>query len=180
MANSNPVINPTSFFKTTLAGTAAGDFHRIYLFKVSLPKLGVSSTQETELITYFVSATVTPVETTNNINVDWMNSQIKIAGRTTYGDWTVTVRDDSGNKAFDYFKAWRKLVYDNSTGQSDLPVNYKFDFDLLLLDNRGESDRDFTIKGGFPREIGQVTFDYATEAIVTFPVTIHYDDFIPK
>lgn len=182
----NPIISPSSFFIKTLGGAAGitQDYRRTYLFKVALPALtrGVAggTTNQTELITYFVASTVTPIETTGVIPVDWMNSQAKIAGRTLFDAWTVTVRDDASSKAFDYFKSWKQIVYSSTSGQSDIPYNYKYDFDLLLLNNLGEPTRTFTIKGGWVGLIGQVTLDYTTETIMSFPITINFDDFITK
>jgi len=182
----NPIISPSSFFVKTLgsSGGITTDFRRTYLFKVALPALirggGTAPVNQVELITYFIASTVSPIETTGSIPVDWMNSQIKLAGRTTYSEWTVNVRDDANSKAFDYFKAWKQIVYSAQNGQSNLPSNYKYDFDLFLLNNLGVATRSYTIKGGWVSLIGQVAFDYTTETIVNFPITLQYDDFIVK
>jgi hypothetical protein len=108
-----------------------------------------------------------------------MNSQIKLAGRTTYAEWTVTVRDDATNAAYNYFKLWRRLVYETASGQSNIPRDYKYSLDLYLLNNRGEQQRGYKLVNAWPTSIGQATFDYSAEAIVTFPITIQYDEFVP-
>lgn len=172
----NAVISPTSFFKKTI-DTAAGDYHRQYLFQVILE--GIPGVPNLPMITYFVASSQSPVETTGVINVDWMNSQIKLGGRTLYQEWSVTVRDDSDSKAYQAFKLWRRLVYETTSGQSNVPKDYKKTLDLFLLNNRGEHKRGYKLVGAFPTSIGQITLDYATEAIVTFPVTVAYDEFIP-
>jgi hypothetical protein len=183
----NAVISPTAFFDRTIPRT---DYHRQYLFRVALDAMpGIS---DVSVITYFVANTSSPVETTGTINVDWMNSQVKLGGRTLYAEWTVTVRDDTDSKAYNYFKMWRRMVYQTSDnagwpggpgkggGQSSLPSEYKKSISLFLLDNRGdETKRGYTLKGAFPTVIGAMTLDYSTEGIVTFPVTIQYDEFIP-
>jgi hypothetical protein len=173
------VISPTEFFTNTL-GTKTADYNRQYLFKVFFNKQmpGV----EVPFITYFVAATQSPVETTGIINVDWMNSQVKLGGRTLYEPWSVTVRDDASSVAYRYFKEWRKLVYQPSGvagGQANIPRDYKASLDLQLLDNRGVPSRGYKLQGAWPGSIGQITLEYATEGIVTFPVSINFDDFIP-
>ena len=174
----NSVISPASFFDKTIGQLGPStDYHRQYLFQVILQAIpGVS---DTSIITYFVASTQSPVETTGIINVDWMNSQIKLGGRTLYAAWNVTVRDDATSVAYNYFKMWRRLVYETATGQSNIPKDYKFSADLYLLNNRGEQKRGYKLVNAWPGEIGQMTLDYATEGIITFPVTVNYDEFLP-
>ena len=174
----NSVISPTGFFAKTIGnGAASTDYHRGYLFQVILAAIpGVS---DASLITYFIASSASPVETSGMIPVEWMNSQIKLAGRTTYAEWTVTVRDDATSMAYNYFKMWRRLVYETKTGQSSIPREYKYSTDLYLLDNRGEQKRGYQLVNAWPTSIGAMTLDYATEAIITFPITIQYDEFLP-
>lgn len=171
------VISPASFFKETIDGNPSTDYHRQYLFRVHLPN-DVDNTLA-NVVTYFVASSQSPVETTGMIAVDWMNSQVKIGGRTLYAEWTVTVRDDAKSAAYRFFRAWRKQVYETASGQSSIPVEYKHSLDLYLLDNRGETQRGYKLVGAFPTSIGQMTLDYSTENIITFPVTIQYDEFQP-
>lgn len=179
MAETSPVISPSAFFTKTIGvGASSTDFHRGYLFQVILQK--IEGFADPSLITYFVSATASPTETSGTITVPWMNSEIKIAGQTKYAEWTVTVRDDANSVAYNYFKMWRRLVYKTATGQSNVPKNYKYSVDLYLLNNCGEpGDRGYQLVNAWPTVIGSMTLDYATEAIITFPITIQYDEFIP-
>lgn len=179
------VISPTAFFERTIGKLGPStDYHRQYLFQVWLyPIPGVS---DSSIITYFMGSTQSPVETTGVINVPWMNSEVKIGGQTKYAEWSVTVRDDTTSMAYNYFKMWRRLVYQTkdgagelSGGQSHIPNQYKYPIDLYLLDNRGNHDRGYKIVNAWPGSIGQMTLDYATEGIITFPVTINFDEFEP-
>ena len=174
----NAVISPGSFFSKTIGTNGPStDYHRQYLFQVILHAIpGVSNAS---LISYFIASSASPVETSGMIPVDWMNSQIKLAGRTTYAEWTVTVRDDANSLAYNYFKAWRRLVYETTSGQSNVPKDYKYPLDLYLLNNRGEQKRGYKITNAWPTSIGAATLDYATESIITFPITIQYDEFLP-
>jgi hypothetical protein len=174
----NPVISPTSFFSQTIGqGAPSTDYHRQYLFQVILQAIpGVSNAS---IISYFIASSSSPVETTGMIPVDWMNSQVKLAGRTTYAEWTVTVRDDATSVAYNYFKLWRRLVYETKSGQSNIPKDYKYALDLYLLNNRGEQKRGYKLVNAWPTSIGAMTLDQSTEAIITFPVTLQYDEFLP-
>ena len=156
------------FFNKTIAYTT--DFQRSYLFKVLLPNY--------DDVTYFVSATATPQETSSTINVDWMNSQLKIGGRTTFNEWTVTVRDKIDSGIYKYFESWRKFVYDKNKGTSLIPGAYKDWAILELLDNNGLMQQQFELRGAFPTTVASATYDYSTDGIVTFAVTFAYDDFV--
>lgn len=174
----NAVISPGSFFERTIGHLGPStDYHRQYLFQVILAAIpGVSNAS---LISYFVASSQSPVETTGVINVAWMNSEIKLGGQTKYEAWSVTVRDDATSMAYNYFKLWRRLVYETASGQSSIPVEYKWTTDLYLLNNRGEQQRGYKLVNAWPGSIGQMTLDYATEGIITFPITINYDEFVP-
>lgn len=182
----NYVISPDQFFNKTIQRQNIDDYHRAYLFRAIFYNIIPGLPASTQ-ITYFVASSATPQETSGVIPVDWMNSQMKIAGRTTYGEWNVTVRDSFDNGAFNYFKEWRRLVYEPNygtdyAGQSHLPREYKQNVDLTLMGNRGELEsknvRMFKMIGAFPSTIGSATVDYSSESIVTFPITFAYDEFI--
>ena len=174
----NAVISPGSFFEKTIGRLGPStDYHRQYLFQVFLQAIpGVS---DAAVVSYFVASSQSPVETTGVINVPWMNSEIKLGGQTKYSEWSVTVRDDATSVAYNYFKMWRRLVYETASGQSNIPRDYKYSCDLYLLNNRGEQKRGYKLVNAWPGSIGQITLDYATEGIITFPITINYDEFVP-
>lgn len=174
----NPVISPTQFFEKTIGQRGPStDYHRQYLFQVILQ--AIPGVTDASVITYFIASSQSPVETTGMIAVDWMNSQVKVGGRTIYAPWSVTVRDDANSIAYNYFKHWRRLVYETSSGQSSVPSVYKYSVDLYLLNNKGEQKRGYKLVNAWPTNIGQMTFDMATEGIVTFPVEIQFDEFLP-
>jgi len=129
-------------------------------------------------MTYFVANTSTPTETTGQITVDWMNSNIKVAGRTNYGEWTVTVRDSITHDSFKYFTYWKSLVYDRTTGYSSIPKDYKFPIDLQLLQHNGDVTRSFRMVNCFPTAVAAVNLDYTAEGIFLFGVTFQLDMFI--
>lgn len=175
-------MSPRQFFIQTLGGAANQDYHRTYLFKVLLPDVPNKNNNEAMLAgqtVYFIASTTAPVENTGTIPVDWMNSQIKIAGRTTYNEWSVVVRDDVSGKGYKYFKEWKKIVFNYDTGVSAIPLDYKLNIDLILLKHDGSESRGYKIYNAYPNVIGEQNFSYSDENIVTFPITIQHDGFLP-
>lgn len=149
---------------------------------------------------YFVSSTSTPQETTNVLPFDWMSSQFKLAGRTTYSEWTVTVKDAQGGGLtpggfiYQFFNAWRNFVYNRDgfiVGQYGvgIPLNeagmgiqghpgeYKKNIRLDLLKTTGSIAKSFELIGAWPTTIASSTFDYGTEGVQEFQVTFAYDWF---
>jgi hypothetical protein len=157
-----------NFYNGTINDSS--DYQRQYLFRAIF-------TGSTDMITYLISSTATPVEATEEIKVEWMNSNVKVGGRTQYNDWSVTCRDTINGTAYDFFSKWKKKVYDRSTGTSQVPGGYKEEINLELLDNNGAPTKTFRLIGAFPKSIGESTTEYASEGLLTFQVTFAFDLF---
>ena len=161
------------------------DLHRAYLFRVMIFEDNIVGSVAGSIITELISSTASPVATTTSINVGWQATKTKLAGKTDYQDWNVTVRDDSINAAHTYFSSWKDKVYNAQTGVSS-PLADKGGYKrtgILMLMTGGSvisatnavGMRGYIIHGIWPKEIGQISFDYATESIATFPVTLSVD-----
>lgn len=99
------------------------DFHRAYLFRVMFFD-GLMGALAGTLTTNLISTTDTPVSSTGAINVGWQGSKIKVAGKTDFTDWKVTIRDDAINVAYTYFQDWRDKVYSVKTGSSSIMTTF--------------------------------------------------------
>lgn len=172
-----PMHAETTLYKKALENY--NDFQRQYLYRVILPSLGISGALH-EVVTYFVSSTSTPQETTGTIPVDWQNSQIKVGGRTVYAEWNVTVKDTITSDVFKYFDAWRALVYNRDTGVSEVPARYKFNIALELIGETADRNLSFDLINSYPTTVGPATLDYSAEALYTFQVTFAFDLFKVK
>lgn len=174
------------------------DFHRTYLFRVMFFD-GILGAVSGALTTNLISTTDTPTSSTAAVNLGWQGSKLKIAGKTEYADWKVTVRDDAINVAYNYFQSWREKVYDVKNGSSSkidvsglaatlgITGGYKRSAIIMLLGNKTEAGittldqastmRAYTIAGIWPKDIGPITLDYSTEQVASFPVTFSMDYF---
>jgi len=156
--------------------TAIDNYYRTYMFKVDIIG-GFSTIFKCE----WVATTQTPAMTTTVQNIDYMHTQIKQAGRTTPQQWQVTVRDDCTNKAFNYFTDWRNDVYSSNVDilyGATSPLRYKRIVDLKLISSVSINDyKQYTIYGVWPFEVGSNQLSYDDENIVTFPITLSFDNF---
>jgi len=151
------------------------DIQRNYMFKVLFP-------DRSDLITYLVSNTATPVEVTETRNIPWLSSEIKIGGTTRYDNWTVNVKENDRGDIYKYFSKWKKIIYnkteDKGLGTSGLPIEYKKAIYLDLLSTAGEIVQHYIMRGAFPVNIGATTLDYNNEGFAVIPVTFALDDFV--
>jgi hypothetical protein len=163
------------------------DFHRAYLFRVLFFD-NIVGTVGGILVTELISATDTPSSSTTQINVGWMGSKLKLAGKTDYVNWKVSVRDDARNVAFSYFQDWRERVYSIKSGRSYREsgslskLGYKRSAVVALIGNRPTDltiARAYILRGIWPTDVGPVSLDYSTEQLSIFPVNFSMDYFEP-
>jgi hypothetical protein len=163
------------------------DLHRAYLFRVMIFDGSVIGSIAGSIVTELIANTATPVSTTTQISLGWQGSKTKVAGKTDFQNWNVTVRDDAINAVHTYFSKWRDKVYNVNRGVSSALADnggYKKTAIVMLLTNSSlvsiESAvgmRGYTLHGVWPTEVGPITLDYSSEAVATFPVTLSMDWF---
>ncbi len=77
-----------------------------------------------------------------------------------------------------YFYQWISSVYDSQKRTSYLPLIYKRDIDVFLLNEMGEPTMQFTLKYAFPASINPSNLDYSTDGLFTFTVDFAFDRYI--
>ena len=163
-------------FKAKLAGGGA----RANQFKVTMPFPGFAQVGgEIEDLAFLCTATSIPAMTVGNIIVPFRGRQIKIAGDRTFGDWGITVLNDTNFKLRNAFERWQNGI-NNMTDNEGLsnPVDYQVDAFVDQLDRNGNTLKSYTLRGAFPVEVGDITLNYSeNDAVETFGVTFQYQYF---
>jgi hypothetical protein len=153
-----------------------------YRFRVQLYGFGVSS-QTTE-ITKQVMTVTRPEVSFENMTLDVYNSKIKYAGKHSWSDATLVVRDDVSNEV-------SKLVGEQVQKQFDFfeqasaasGIDYKFTMVIEILDG-GNGAYEPTILEGWELTgcyLQKVTYqggDYKTSEPLDISMTITYDNAI--
>lgn len=153
-----------------------------YRFRVQLYGFGVSS--ETTEITKQVMTVTRPEVSFENMTLDVYNSRIKYAGKHSWADATLVVRDDVNNNV-------SKLVGEQVQKQFDFfeqasaasGIDYKFTAVIEILDG-GNGAYEPTILEGWELEgcyLQKVTYqggDYKTSEPLDISMTITYDNAI--
>lgn len=121
-----------------------------------------------------------PTMTTDSTTLDVYNSKIKIAGKTSWGDISLVVRDDINNTVASIISGQLGRQMDHAGQSSALAgANYKFQMLIQTLDG-GNDDVNvldtWSINGAFLTNVAYGDMDYASNEAVKITMTIMYDN----
>ena len=151
-----------------------------YRFRVTFDNFGVS-TPRTELTKQVMDFT-RPQVSFDDITIDVYNSRIKLAGKHSWGDATVNVRDDALGtvsrlvgeqlqKQFDFFEQ----------SSASAGIDYKFTMRCELLDGGNGVDTPSVLEtwelyGCFLQEVNYQDLAYNSSDPVTIALTVRFDN----
>jgi hypothetical protein len=163
-------------FKAKLAGGGA----RANQFKVTMPFPGYAQVGgEIEDLAFLCTATSIPAMAIGGVTVPFRGRQIKIAGDRTFGDWSITVLNDTNFKLRNAFERWQNGINNMTDGEGlTNPVDYQVDAFVDQLDRNGNTLKSYTLRGAFPVNIAAIPLNYETnDDIEDFEVTFQYQYF---
>jgi|TARA_Y100000361_G_scaffold94157_1_gene84084 hypothetical protein len=154
-------------FKSKLTGGGA----RSNLFKVTVNYPSFVE-GDVELTSFLCKASVMPDSTINEIAVPFRGRQLKMAGDRVFGDWNVTIINDTDFKIRDAMEKWSNGINEhvNNTGLTNTN-DYFADMVVEQLDKDGSSLKKYDFRGCWPKTIAEIALDYGTEGIEEFQVT---------
>jgi len=155
-----------------------------YRFRISFENFGIS-TPRTELTKQVIDFT-RPSVTFDEVVLDVYNSRVKLAGKPSWGDVTVTIRDDAlGNvsrligeqlqRQFDFFEQ-------SSAGSG---IDYKFVTRCEILDGGNGTQTPLILEtwelyGCYVKSADYQQLNYATSEAVTISLTLKFDNALQK
>ena len=163
-------------FKAKLAGGGA----RANQFKVTMPFPGYAQVGgEIEDLAFLCTTAQIPAMNVGLVNVPFRGRQIKIAGDRTFGDWSITVLNDTNFKLRNAFERWQNGINNMSDNEGlSNPVDYQVDAFVDQLDRNGNTLKSYTLRGAFPTEVAAIDLNYGTnDEVETFGVTFQYQYF---
>lgn len=151
-----------------------------YRFRVIFENFGVTA-ERTELTKQVVSAT-RPTATFDEITLDVYNSKIKLAGKPSWNDVTITIRDDALGtvsrmvgeqlqRQFDFFE--------QSSAQAG--IVYKFTTKIEMLDGGNGADTPLVLEtwelyGCYLQSVNYGDLNYSESNAVELSMEIRYDN----
>ena len=163
-------------FKAKLAGGGA----RANQFKVTMPFPGYAQVGgEIEDLAFLCTTAQIPAMNVGLVNVPFRGRQIKIAGDRTFGDWSITVLNDTNFKLRNAFERWQSGINNMSDNEGlSNPVDYQVDAFVDQLDRNGNTLKSYTLRGAFPTEVAAIDLNFGTnDEVETFGVTFQYQYF---
>jgi len=152
-----------------------------YRFRVVFTGLGAVGSKGTLVSQNIISAT-RPELTQEPIVIDTYNSKIHIAGKHTWSDITMTLRDDANNDVIRAIQAqMNKQVNHSDQTSAKAGENYKFTARIETLDGSHATDASsiidqWFIEGCFITQATYGDLNYANSEVVQASITIRYDN----
>lgn len=116
-----------------------------------------------------------PKETTEAQDINYFNQTIKVAGKTTFENFTMVLRDSIGFDVEQKFLNWRNRVYDPRTGRMGLAATYKLDAIVYEFTPNRDYYRSWKCEGCFPSGVDYGDMDYDDGGEKQIQVTLSVD-----
>lgn len=116
-----------------------------------------------------------PKETTETNDINYFNQTIKVAGKTTFENFTMVLRDSIGFDVEQKFLNWRNRVYDPRTGRMGLAAMYKLDAIVYEFTPNRDYYRAWKCEGCFPSGVDYGDMDYDDGGEKQVSVTLSVD-----
>lgn len=173
---------PTTLGASHLA-TENWEIQRTNNFEIAISELDTMIGAGTSrIITLAIESGFLPSETSNVEVLNYGNSQVKVAGTTTYSNGQIVVKDAIQKDVEKIITEWRKRVYDpkgDVLGTKDavgLAQDYKVDARVVQWAPDGSMLRTWRLEGVWPSGVEYGALDYTSQgAKKTVSITLEYD-----
>jgi len=123
---------------------------------------------------YMVKTAQMPSTQLEEVVLNWQGFDWKFPGKHTYTDVVVTFNVDLKAKIRNTFEKWSNLCHDPKTNVYSTHNIFMVDQKLKMVGYDGVVILEFTLHDAWPKEVSQITMDYASTEVATFDVTFTY------
>lgn len=124
---------------------------------------------------FLVKTASRPQVTTEEVQINWINTTRYIAGKTTFGTMSITLHDPIAPSATQQIMEWLRLCYEPISGRGGYADFYKRDIQIKMLDPVGTVVQLWDIKGAWLTEANFNDLTYDGSDSVEIACTIRYD-----
>lgn len=160
-------------------GSRSGILHpkQSYRFRVVFKNFGIPGADLKEL-TAGVKTVTRPVPSAEEVMLHSYNSVGKISGKTTWGDITLTVRDDITSAVAKHVGAQMQKQFNFFEQTSAVAgINYKFSMEVQMLDGTdGDALESWVCEGCYLKSVEYGEHDYENSDAVMISMTISLDN----
>lgn len=116
-----------------------------------------------------------PQPSTTKIVVDGIHDQAKHAGKTTYGDMSMTLYQAVDPSTLQMIYSWHRLQFEAETGKKGYTEMYKKNMQIDILAPDGATVQRHKIIGAWIMEIGGLDYDKSADDKVDITLTLSID-----
>lgn len=119
-----------------------------------------------------------PVISVEPTTIPFGNEERKVAGRATFDDITLNLKDFVDAPVRDAMHRWFEQVYDPNTGLMGYARDYKKEGSIIMTGPDGESQRVYNLIGIFPTSLNPGSFDMGGAENIEIDMSISIDKMI--
>jgi len=127
---------------------------------------------------FLVKTAARPQISTEEVAINWINTTRYIAGKTTFGELSVTLHDAIAPSGAQQVMEWIRLCYESVTGRGGYADFYKRDIQIKMLDPLGTVIQLWDIKGAWVKEANFNEISYEGSDQTEISLTIRADNMV--
>lgn len=128
-----------------------------------------------------LAASVTPpTRAYETIPVNYANKTINVAGRVSFGNMTIVVRDVIKKDTELQLTKWAESILSVKKGTRGSITKYKVNVEIIPLSPNGDEGRPSIARGCFPVDINWGDLSYDNTGVRTVTITLAVDDYARK
>ena len=125
---------------------------------------------------FVVKSASRPQYTTEEVAINWINSTRYVAGKTVFGEMSVTLHDPIAPSAAQQVMEWQRLCWESVSGRAGYADFYKRDIQIKMLDPVGTVVQLWDIKGAFIKDLNFNDLTYEGSDITEIAMSIRFDN----
>lgn len=134
---------------------------------------------DSDLIRLTMDAGFLPSESSNEIELAFLNEKRYVAGSVSFEAGSITLKDMVDRDTAGAIVRWRQKVYEPLSGAVGFAAVYKCEGRITLLSPTGLELRQWRIVGAWPQSVNYGTLDMGSDDNVKIECSIRYDKAIP-
>ena len=125
---------------------------------------------------FLLKTAARPQMTTDEIEVGWINHTRYLAGKTKFGQISVTLHDPIAPSGSQQVMEWVRTHFESVSGRSGYADFYKRDIQLKLLDPIGTVVELWDIKGAFITDANFNDLSYDGSDMTEISLSLRFDN----
>ena len=125
---------------------------------------------------FLMKTAARPSYSTAETTLSWMNSTRYLAGKTTFGDLSVTLYDPIAPSGSQQVMEWIRTHFESVSGRSGYADFYKRDCQIKMLDPVGTVVELWDVKGAFLTSANFNDLGYDDDAAQEISLTLRFDN----